>query len=178
MPMPARTLKTSLRFMLESFAHERPKSLGPPWASQCLHEPELTGSFRNGLRRHWWAGYLHDSWATAREAPTRRLATRVFPNGTRLRAHDRARVAGVTNGTVVQVVQAGERQATRWAHPYLRYRVRSGNMSRGFCYRARWRPPWIVSPLTRNSLAGAARSWPIIEAQSTRCSARQDFAPY
>src|ERR1035441_10422394 len=51
MPMPARTLKTSLRFMLESFAHERPKSLGPPWASQFLHEPELTGSFRNGLRR-------------------------------------------------------------------------------------------------------------------------------
>src|ERR1039457_3999760 len=29
-----------------------------------------------------------------------------------------ARVAGVANGTVVQVVQAGERQATRWAHPY------------------------------------------------------------
>ena len=75
-------------------------------------------------------------------------------------------------------------------------------MSRGSCYRARGRPPWIVSPLTRNSvvgpfkirpplnisdgpttrnsLAGAARSWPIIEAQSksTRCSARQDFAPY
>src|ERR1039458_1907418 len=89
-----------------------------------------------------------------------------------------ARVAGVANGIVVQVVQAGERQATRWAHLYLRYRVRSGNMSRGSCYRARRRPPWIVSPLTRNSLAGAARSRPIIEAQSTRCSARQDFAPY
>ena len=42
-------------------------------------------------------------------------------------------------------------------------------MSRGSCYRARRRPPWIVSPLTLNSLAGAARSWPIIEAQSTRC---------
>ena len=38
-------------------------------------------------------------------------------------------------------------------------------MSRGPCCRARRRPPWIVSPLTRNSLAGAARSWPIIEAQ-------------
>lgn len=48
-------------------------------------------------------------------------------------------------------------------------------MSRGSCYRARRRPPWIVSPLTRNSLAGAARSWPIIEAQSTRCSARQEL---
>ena len=79
-----------------------------------------------------------------------------------------ARVAGVTNGIVVQVVQAGERQATRWAHLYLRYRVRRGNMSRGSCYRARRRPPWIVSPLTRNSLAGAARSWPMSEAESER----------
>src|ERR1019366_2258174 len=71
------------------------------WASQCLHEPELTGSFRNGLRRRWWAGYLHDSWATAREAPPHRLATRGFPNGTRLRAHDRgARVAGVANAWI------------------------------------------------------------------------------
>jgi len=41
------------------------------------------------LRRRWWAGYLHDSGATAREAPTHRLATRLFPNGTSLRAHDR-----------------------------------------------------------------------------------------
>jgi hypothetical protein len=41
-------------------------------------------------------------------------------------------------------------------------------MSRGSCYRARRRPPWIVSPLTLNSLAGAARSWPIVETQSTR----------
>src|ERR1035438_1544489 len=89
-----------------------------------------------------------------------------------------SRVTGVANGTVVHVVQAGERQATRWAHLYLRYRVRRGNMSRGSCYRARRQPPWIVRPLTRSSLAGAARSWPIIEAQSTRCSARQDFAPY
>src|SRR5664279_1234954 len=81
MPMPARTLKTFLRFMLEGFAHERPESLGPPWASQCLHEPELSGSFRNGLRRRWWAGYLHDSWATAREAPIHRLATHRIAEG-------------------------------------------------------------------------------------------------
>src|SRR5664279_1498265 len=175
MPMPARTLKTSLRFMLESFAHERPKSLGPPWASQCLHEPELTGSFRNGLRRHWWAGYLGDG---ARGADTPVGDASYCRRGSDCAPTTGARVAGVTNGIVVQVVQAGERQATRWAHLYLRYRVRSGNMSRGSCYRARRRPPWIVSPLTRNSLAGAARPWPIIEAQSTRCSARQDFAPY
>src|ERR1017187_2573513 len=178
MPMPARTLKTSLRFMLESFAHEGPKSLGPPGASQCLHEPELTGSFRNGLRRRWWAGIC--------TTPGRRRARRrhtgwrreYFRTGRHCAPTTGARVAGVANGTVVQDVQAGERQATRWAHLDLRYRVRSGNMSRGSCYRARRRPPWIVSPLTRNSLAGAARSWPIIEAQSTRCSARQDFAPY
>src|ERR1035438_577716 len=89
MPMPARTLKTFLRFMLEAL-HTRDQSpCDLPGHLQCLHEPELTGSFRNGLRRRWWAGYLHDSWATAREAPTHRLATRVFPNGTPLRAHDR-----------------------------------------------------------------------------------------
>ena len=115
---------------------------------------------RRARRRH--TGWRREYFRTGRHcAPT---------NG--------ARVAGVANGIVVQVVQAGERQATRWAHLYLRYRVRSGNMSRGSFCRARRRPPWIVSPVTRNSLAGAARLWPIIEAQSTRCSARQDFAPY
>jgi hypothetical protein len=49
-------------------------------------------------------------------------------------------------------------------------------MSRGSCYRARRRPPWIVSPLTRNSLAGAARSWPMSEAESERRV--PDVAPY
>src|ERR1022692_3120905 len=178
MPMPARTLKTFLRFMLEALHTRGHSPCDLPGNLQCLHEPELTGSFRNVLRRRWWAGIY--------TTPGRRRARRrhtgwrreYFRTGRHCAPTTGARVAGVANGTVVQVVQAGERQATRWAHLYLRYRVRRGNMSRGSCYRARRRPPWIVRPLTRSSLAGAARSWPIIEAQSTRCSARQDFAPY
>src|ERR1022692_1300604 len=63
-------------FHARSFAHEGPKSLGPPWASQCLHEPELTGSFRNGLKRRWWAGYLHYTTPGRRRARRRHTAWR------------------------------------------------------------------------------------------------------
>src|ERR1022692_748616 len=104
MPMPARTLKTFLRFMLEAL-HTRDQSpCDLPGHLQCLHELELTGKFRNGLRRRWWAGIC--------TSPRRRRARRrhtgwrciVLPKGTSLRAHDRGPwVAGVANGIVVQV---------------------------------------------------------------------------
>ena len=53
---------------------------------------------------------MHDSWATAREAPIHRLATHRIAEGDATAAPTTgATVAGVANGTVVQVVQAGER---------------------------------------------------------------------
>src|ERR1022692_2733594 len=110
MPMPARTLKTSLRFMLEAL-HTRDQS-------PC----DLPGNSARGPD------------TPVGDASYCRKGRDCAPT-------TGARVAGVANGIVVQVVHAGERQATRWAHLYLRYRVRSGNMIRASCYRARRRLP-------------------------------------
>src|ERR1035437_1914453 len=87
MPMPARTLKTFLRFMLEAL-HTRDQSPCdlPGHRSFSMNRNDRLISKR--FEKTLVGRYLHDSWAMAREAPTHRLATRVFPNGTRLRAHD------------------------------------------------------------------------------------------
>src|ERR1035437_10054709 len=88
MPMPARTLKTFLRFMLEAL-HTRDQSPCdlPGHRSFFMNRNDRLISKR--FEKTLVGRYLHESWALAREAPTHRLATRVFPNGTRLRAHDR-----------------------------------------------------------------------------------------
>src|ERR1035437_1557931 len=160
MPMPARTLKTFLRFMLEAL-HTRDQSPCdlPGHRSVFMNRNDrlISQRFENTPVGRVFTRLLGDG---ARGADTPVGDASISERDATARPRPGARVAGVANGTAVQVVQAGERQATRWAHLYLRYRVRSGNMSRGFCYRARRRPPWILSPLTRNSLAGAARSWP------------------
>src|ERR1017187_6205582 len=169
MPIPARTLKTFLRFMLEAFhARDQSRCDLPGHRSVFMNRNDRLISKR--FEKTLVGRYLHDSWATAREAPTHRLATHRIAEGDAT-ARPRPGPGWLVWRTapwskMFKLVSAKQRGGHT---SNLRYRVRSGNMSRGSCYRARRRPPWIVSPLTRNSLAGAARSWPIIEAQSTRC---------
>src|ERR1039458_7491775 len=80
MPMPARTLKTFLRFMLEAL-HTRDQSPCdlPGQRSVFMNRNDRLISKR--FEKTLVSRYLQDSWATAREAPTHRVATHRFAEG-------------------------------------------------------------------------------------------------